>query len=140
MILSPADKKTIKKALDKAEQSTSAEIRVHVDRHCKLDPMNRAVQIFQWLKMHKTKLRNGVLIYIAVEDKKMAIIGDIGINQHLTSSFWESTKTTMISHFQQDSLTKGILVGIEKVAEAVQPFFAASSVYVNELPNEVTEE
>jgi uncharacterized membrane protein len=64
--------------------------------------------------MHKTKLRNGVLIYVATVDRKFAIIGDAGINQVVPADFWDSTKEDMLSHFKYGNLVEGIVTGITK--------------------------
>ena len=72
--------KSIQLAIENAELNTSGEIRVHLDSRCKGDSVKVATSIFEKLKMHETELRNGVLFYLAVEDRKFAIIGDKGIN------------------------------------------------------------
>jgi len=79
----------IVKAIESAELNTSGEIRVHLESLCSGDPFKRAVYLFNKLKMHKTKDRNGVLIYIAFESKKFAIIGDSGINEKVSDNFWD---------------------------------------------------
>lgn len=91
-MLSTADKQEIQEAIRLAELQTAGEIRVHIDKKCKSNPVERAIKIFQQLKMHQTNDRNGVLIYLAFEDAKLAIIGDEGINKLVPLDFWESTK------------------------------------------------
>ena len=68
-------------AIKEAELNTSGEIRVHVEEHCKVNVMDRAAYVFALLKMHKTQLRNGVLFYLSIKDRKFAILGDGGINK-----------------------------------------------------------
>ena len=63
-------------AIKEAELNTSGEIRLHVENNCKINVLDRASHIFKKLSMHKTALRNGVLFYLAVKDKKFAILGD----------------------------------------------------------------
>ncbi len=133
------EKRTIELAIHQAEQLTSAEIRVHLDSHCKIEPLDRAVEIFKTLKMDKTVQRNGILIYIAISDKKMAIIGDKGIDQHVTPTFWDTTKNTMITYFVEGKLVEGIIAGIQEVVKVVEPFYKPAPTYINELSNEVTE-
>ena len=66
-------------AVKEAELNTSGEIKVHIERRCKEDVLDHAAFMFDQLEMQKTELRNGVLIYLAVEDRKLAILGDAGI-------------------------------------------------------------
>src|SRR6187549_3921237 len=68
-------------AIRHAEECTSGEVRVFVERRCKfIDPLDRAMEIFADLKMQNTKDRNAVLVYVAIKDKQLAIYGDSGIH------------------------------------------------------------
>ena len=71
----------ITNAIAQAEHGTSGEIRVHVDRYCKNDPLLKAQNLFVHLKMNATELSNGVIIYVSIDDKQVAIYGDKGINK-----------------------------------------------------------
>ena len=71
----------IVEAIRQAEANTSGEIRVHIENHCRGDIMDRSAMVFNILKMNETAERNGVLIYLAIKDKKFSIIGDEGINK-----------------------------------------------------------
>ena len=78
--LSEKDKADILVAISDAEAQTSGEIRLHVESRCKGDVLDRAATVFETLAMHKTELRNGVLFYLATQDRQFAILGDGGIN------------------------------------------------------------
>ena len=75
------EKENIKLSIKNAELDTSGEIRVHVENKCKGEVLDRAAYVFDKLKMNKTELRNGVLFYLAIKNRKFAIIGDSGINE-----------------------------------------------------------
>ena len=107
-----AEKEQIIEAIRQAEKNTSSEIRVHIENHCSKAALDRAAQLFAELKMHKTALRNGVLLYLAVEDRQFAIIGDVGINTKVPSNFWDSTKELVLNQFRQGELCKGLCQGI----------------------------
>ena len=94
--------KSIQLAIESAELNTSGEIRVHIDSKCKGDVMKVATKVFEKLGMHNTELRNGVLFYLAVEDKKFAILGDKGINEAVPSDFWNIVKNLMIEEFKKE--------------------------------------
>ena len=93
---SEGDKTKIIDAIQVAELKTSGEIRVHIDKTCNEDVLDRAAWWFKKLNMHKTAERNGVLIYIAMESKKFAILGDSGINAVVPKDFWEEDMKQMI--------------------------------------------
>ena len=109
---STAEKEQIKAAVKKAETSTSGEIRVHIDNHCKEDVMDRAAWWFGRLNMHKTERRNGVLFYLAVKDQKFAILGDAGINTVTPDDFWEGIKIKMMDYFSEGAFAEGLSQGM----------------------------
>ena len=68
--LTKQDEEEIVEAIRKAEKATSGEIRVHIEKtHGAVDIFERSMEVFHLLKMDNTKEENGVLIYVAVEDR-----------------------------------------------------------------------
>ena len=135
---SEANKLQIASAIRVAETNISGEIRVHIEKNCKEDVLDRAAYWFEKLEMHKTKLRNGVLFYLAVEDHKFAILGDAGINQKVPANFWEETKELVISKFKEGSYADGLAAGIIRAGEQLKQHFPFKSDDVNELSNEIS--
>lgn len=132
------DKLQITNAIRVAETNTSGEIRVHIEKHCKGDVLDRAAYIFEKLKMHKTELRNGVLFYLALEDKKFAILGDVGINQKVPDNFWEEIKNDLFEKFKEKQYAEGLADGIIKAGEQLKEHFPYQSDDVNELSDEIS--
>ena len=128
----------IVKAIEKAEHQTSGEIRVHVESKCKEDVLDRAAWLFKKLKMHETKDRNGVLIYLSIDDHKFAIIGDSGINKVVPKGFWDDIKEMMIGHFSKGEFATGLVNGIEKTGEHLKQYFPWQENDINELPDEIS--
>ncbi|MFC2086645.1 TPM domain-containing protein [Bacteroidota bacterium] len=128
----------IKSAIREAELNTSGEIRVHLENHCKSDPLDRAAYIFDKLKMQKTEKRNGVLFYLAIKDKKFAILGDAGINAVTQGDFWDEIKTKMLIFFKEGNFDEGLSTGIRMAGEALKKHFPYMSDDVNELSNEIS--
>jgi uncharacterized membrane protein len=128
----------ITKAIEKAEHQTSGEIRVHVESKCKGEVLDRAAWLFKKLKMDETKDRNGVLIYLSINDRKFAIIGDAGINKVVPAEFWDENKEMMISHFKKGEFAIGLINGIEKAGEQLKQFFPYQEDDVNELSDEIS--
>ncbi|MDN3669128.1 TPM domain-containing protein [Echinicola jeungdonensis] len=117
------EKKSIVDAIKAAEMETSGEIQVHLESHCKGNVLDRAADVFEKLKMHKTKLRNGVLFYLAVEDHKFAILGDKGINAVVPEDFWDSIKEEMIKNFKEKKFAQGLIRGIELSGKELKEHF-----------------
>jgi len=87
--------------------------------------------------MHKTKHRNGVLVYVATVDRKFAIIGDAGINKVVPADFWDSTKEDMLEHFKLGDLVEGIVTGLQIAGEHLQKFFPHNADDTNELSDDI---
>jgi uncharacterized membrane protein len=139
-MLTASEKEEIQESIRLAELKTSGEIRVHVDKKCDSDPFEKAVAIFNKLKMYQTHDRNGVLIYLSFSDKKLAIIGDKGINDVVPSDFWESTKNEMIFRFKRNEFGQGIIDAVTEAGNQLQHYFPVKSDDKNELSNEITTE
>lgn len=136
----PEQQDDILQAILNAELNTSGEIRVHVQKKCKGDIMDCALAIFKKLGMDKTKERNGVLFYLAIENHSFAIIGDEGIDAVVPDGFWESTKQLMINHFRENNFSQGLVEGIEKAGLQLKKHFPYKKGDVNELADEITYE
>jgi uncharacterized membrane protein len=131
-------REAIQQAIAQAELNTSGEIRIHIDGKCKEDPIKRAIAVFEKLGMQKTALRNGVLIYLALDHKKLAIIGDKGINEVVPDHFWDDERDLMISHFKKGEFTEGLVNGILKVGDQLKQAFPYQETDQNELSNEIS--
>jgi uncharacterized membrane protein len=137
-MLTEKDKDLIQDAIAQAELETSGEIRVHIDKACDGDPVKRAIEVFEELKMHETELRNGVLIFIAFSNHKLAIIGDKGINELVPSNFWDSTRDVMIQLFKQGQFTAGINAAVKEAGIQLAEYFPLQEGDVNELSNKIS--
>lgn len=136
-IFNEDEQQRIRAAIAGAEKHTSGQLRVCIEKTCSEDVLDRAAKYFHELDMHKTKLRNGVLIYVAVEDRKFAIIGDSGINQAVPDGFWDDTKEDMLEHFKAGQLVEGIVTGIEIAGDHLQKYFPHQKDDDNELSDDV---
>lgn len=133
-----SEEEKIQKAVEAAEAKTSGEIRICAEKKCPENTLDRAANYFDKLGMHKTALRNGVLIYIATEDHKFAIIGDAGINKVVPKDFWETTKEAMQNHFRNGELAEGIITGIHMAGEKLKTFFPLQDGDKNELSDDIS--
>ena len=136
--LNAADEATIIAAIKEAENNTSGEIRVHLEESTNKPPMDRALEVFYLLEMDRTEQRNGVLIYIAIESKKFAILGDEGINNLIPDDFWNAEKELMLTHFLKGEFAKGIALAIFEVGKKIKEFFPYQSNDTNELSDEIS--
>lgn len=132
------DQLAIKNAIIQAEKGTSGEIRVHIENSFKGDVLDQAAYIFKMLKMHETEQRNGVLIYLAVQNRQFAIIGDSGINARVPEGFWDCIKELMTGHFKNNRFTEGLCAGIKLAGEKLVEYFPYLRNDENELSDEIS--
>jgi uncharacterized membrane protein len=133
-----AQQETIVKAIAEAEKATSGEIRVHIESTCKAKVLDRAAWLFNKLGMTRTAERNGVLIYLAVNDKKFAIIGDTGINSVVPPGFWDAVRDHMKARFTEGMFTEGLSEGIIMAGNQLKDNFPYETDDVDELNNEIS--
>lgn len=136
-IFTKKEQELIANAIADAEKATSGEIRIAIDKHCHGSAFECATAYFAELGMDKTAQHNGVLIYLAHEDHKFAIIGDRGIDAVVPEDFWETTQVAMKAHFLSGNLAEGIIAGVALAGEKLAIFFPYQSGDVNELPNDI---
>ncbi|MFI3262858.1 MAG: TPM domain-containing protein [Rikenellaceae bacterium] len=137
-IFTDKQKADIVSAIESAELNSSAELRIHIENKCKIDVLDRAVAVFNKLEMEKTELRNGVLIYLAIGDKKVAILGDKGINEVVPEGFWDSVYLAMAELFKKGELPEGLCLACHLVGEKLKQYFPYQDDDVNELSNEIS--
>jgi uncharacterized membrane protein len=125
-------------AIGEAERRTSGEIRVHLEDHIEEDVLVHAAFIFEELGMHRTKDRNGVLIYVSVADRKAAVIGDKGIHERVGEGFWRDVLAVMQLHFAADRASDGLCEAVRMVGEKLRDMHPYAHDDRDELSNEVS--
>ena len=136
--LTAEEESEIINAIVEAEKNTSGEIRVHIEASTKIDHFSRAQQLFHFLKMDNTKEGNGVLLYVAVDDKKFVIYGGEGIDRAVPKGFWETTKDIIASQFKNGNFKQGIVEGVLMAGKELEAHFPWKQNDENELNNAIS--
>ena len=136
--LTKEEEEEIVEAIRMAEKNTSGEIRVHIEKTTSMDAYDRAMEVFHELNMDETELKNGVLIYLAVEDRHFVICGDKGINDVVQDDFWNCTRDIMVAEFKKGDFKQGLVDGIARAGEQLQKYFPWHEGNTNELSNEIS--
>jgi uncharacterized membrane protein len=134
--LARLDHPRISAAIASAEQKSSGEIRVFIHRGSfKGDALPVAERKFQELGMGKTAERNAILILVAPEAQKFAVIGDEGVHQKCGLEFWQQLVEAMRGHFKREEFTDALVEAIETAGELLARYFPRRSDDRNELPD-----
>ncbi len=120
------------------EKTTRCELRIHIEEENDSPVLDRAAFVFDHLGMRKTKERNALLIYIQVYPSALAIIGDIGINQHVNEMDWETWKNTLIASFKKEEYYKGISEVTLAMAEKLMVAYPWNASDKDELSNTIS--
>ena len=134
-----AQQQLIVAAIQAAEKCTSGEIRVYVESHCRyVDPLDRAAEVFAALNMHKTAAQNGVLVYVALKDRQLAILGDQGIHQKVGQEFWNQQVRHILADFNKSDYAGGIASIVTEIGHALETHFPYHrGTDTNELPDDI---
>jgi uncharacterized membrane protein len=144
-LLSDADLDAIAAAVAAAERETSAEIRVHLERRLPRprgapagDALARAAEVFTRLGMHATAERNGVLVYLAVDDHRLAIAGDAGIHARVGDEYWQRVRDAMVERLRRGEARDAVLHAVTEVGAVLRRFFPRRPDDRNELSDRVS--
>lgn len=135
--LSQLEHDEIVKTIGHVEQATSAEIRVFISRKEPEDPVAAAQKAFVHLGMHKTKEKNGVLIFVAPRVRKFAVIGDAAVHAKCGDEFWKEVAGEISTHFRNGNFTEGILHGITRAGKLLAEHFPRHPGDKNQQPNDI---
>jgi len=138
--LDQPDLDAVAAAVATAEAATSAEIRVHLDARCPGDALGRAALVFERLGMDRTAARNGVLIYVSIEDHKLAVLGDRGIHERVGQAYWDTLVEAVLAHFRAGQFRDGLVHGVGRVGAELRRHFPRRPDDANELPDRVSVE
>lgn len=139
-LMSEADLDAVALAIARAETSTSAEIRVHLDHRCPGDPVERAIRVFERLGMHRTAARNGVLIYAAIADRKLAVIGDTEIHGRVGEVYWRDLVAVVTGHLREGRPAEGFVQAVTDAGAVLSRHFPRRDGDRDELSNRVSVE
>ena len=137
-LLTEAELKRVRLAIAAAEERTLGEIRVHMEDHIEEDVLDHAAFIFEELGMHRTRHRNGVLIYLSVADRKLAVIGDEGIDRRVPANFWNDVLGLLKLHLAAGRPADGLVEAVHTVGEKLSALFPREANDQDELPNDIS--
>ncbi len=123
-----------------AEERTTGEVRVFVERRCRyVDAMDRAVQLFAQLGMARTERRNACIVYVAVADHQYAIFGDEEIYARAGGPrFWEAAAEKLRTGLRAGDVAGAVADCVDTLADALSTHFPYDpAVTRNELPDEI---
>ncbi len=130
----------IVQAIREAEGKTSGEVRVYVERgNLNGDALPAAQKKFDELGIHKTRDRNGVLIYVAPRAHKFAVVGDQAIHEKCGDALWQGVVAKMRDHFKNERFSEAIVDAIRDLGLVLAERFPRKGDDRNEMSDSVIE-
>ncbi|MBP7148681.1 MAG: TPM domain-containing protein [Acidobacteria bacterium] len=127
-------------AMREFERRTSGEIRVHLAARITRDIMEEARTAFEKLGMTATAERNGVLFFVAVAERRFAVLGDRGIHAQVAPDFWDGVAAAVAERFARGRFADGLCEGIALAGESLAALFPRRPDDRNELPDRISRE
>ena len=95
----------------------------------------RAVTLFGKLRVWDTERNNGVLIYVLLAERKIEIVADRGLAQHVDAKTWQAVIQKMRLSFKDQQFEAGLAFAIEQVSRQLIAYFPDAAPHSNELPD-----
>ena len=130
----------IERAIAAGERETSGEIRFVVESALPASALlagqsaeERALGLFSDLRVWDTEHNNGVLLYVLLADRQVALLADRAVNACVGSAEWEAICLAMQLAFADGHFEAGSVCAIERVVDHLKAHFPAAGDRGNEL-------
>ena len=117
------DKKRVREAILRAEESTTAPISVSIVPHVEGDVHAAALRALGRHGLSRAPDRNGVHFFVVPSRREFAVVGDAGAHDRLGQAAWDSVAATVESHFRAGDPTAGLIAGIEEIGRSLARHF-----------------
>ena len=89
--------------------------------------------------VHLTAERTGILIYVALADRRVEIVADDGINRRVAQSELDKLAQEVVAAARSGTLADGLVSAVHGAGELLSLHFPPSATNPNELPDRVVE-
>jgi len=104
---------------------TAEEIDREVDR--------KSLELFHEYHLEKTENRTGILIAVFLEERRVKILADIGINQLVPPKTWDLVVSDMITEIKNNQIASAMVLGIKRCGEILSQKIPTRRTNPNEL-------
>lgn len=138
--LSKAEEARLVEAIRRAEEGHRGEVVVRLERSCRGgEPLARAAQVFEDLGMRRTAADTGVLLYVAVADRKAAVYAGQGVHGAAQPGFWQEVVDGLAQGFREGAPVVGLETAIERIGGLLRTAVPGEDTRGNELPDVVSQ-
>jgi uncharacterized membrane protein len=136
--ISRAERRRLVAAIGRAEAGHRGEIQVYVEERYHGDgPLRRAAALFEELGLDQTTDGTGVLLYVAVADRRAAVWAGPGIYGAASPDFWKEATDEVAAGFARGRAADGIERALAAIGQLLLIAVGGEDRHANELPNRV---
>ena len=89
--------------------------------------------------VHQTEARTGILIYVALAERRVEIVADAGINAKVEQAAWGELAGEIVAAARAKALVDGIIAAVRRAGSLLAAHFPHRPDDRNELPDRVVE-
>lgn len=125
-------------AIERAEKGHRGEIQVFIEARYPGDgPVARAHALFEELGLGATQDGTGVLLYVAAEDRRVAVWAGPGVHGAAEQGFWKDVVAEVAAGFARGDRAGGFERALERVRVLLERAAPGEDRAGNELANRV---
>jgi putative membrane protein len=98
---------------------------------------DRVKQLFIELGVTETRDRSGTLIVLSALERRIEILGDRGIHEHLGTQAWQELVESFTRLARSGSAADGLSLVITRLGRELSTHFPPRNDDVNELPDDI---
>ncbi len=125
-------------AIGEAERGNRGEVRVHLEARCRFDPVERAHDVFGELEMYETAEGTGVLLYLSVEDRRVAVFSGPGIPGITDPAFWEPAVDAARDGLREGALADGLVAALGAIGDILRASVPGEAPEGNQRPDTIS--
>jgi uncharacterized membrane protein len=88
--------------------------------------------------MERTRHRNAVLLYLALGDRRFAVVGDEGIHARVGQGFWDTVRDGLQRDLRAGRMREGVTTAVAEIGSRLGAHFPDRPDDVNELSDAVS--
>lgn len=139
-VLSDGGNELIEKAVAEAESCTSGEVVVRLKQSVDTTAQTvreAAFEEFLRLGVKETRLRNGILLFIALDQQQVELIADEGIYKVVPQGTWQRVVDIITLGFRAGVPAHAIVMGVKLISDLLSSHFPPLPTDTNELSDRV---
>ena len=98
-----------------------------------------ALALFMAHGVHLTEARTGVLIFVALAERRVEIVADQGIDSKVDQSAWDGLARDVVQAARAGAIADGIVTAVQRAGRLLAQHCPRSAGDRNELPDRVVE-